>query len=47
MASFKTRTLMQMLWTKIAGSRKVIWGMTSEKAESLVFVTGLIEATDD
>ena len=44
LASFKTKALTQMLWTKIAGSKKVICAMASESAESLVFVKGLIEA---
>ena len=44
LASFKTKALIQMLWTKIAGSKKVICAMASESAESLVFVKGLIEA---
>jgi NADPH:quinone reductase-like Zn-dependent oxidoreductase len=44
LASFKTKALIQMLWTKLAGSKKVICAMASESAESLVFVKGLIEA---
>jgi NADPH:quinone reductase-like Zn-dependent oxidoreductase len=35
---------MQMLWTKLAGSKKVICAMANENPESLVFVKGLIEA---
>ncbi len=42
--SFKTKALLQMLWTKIAGGKRVICAMASETAESLVFVKGLIEA---
>ena len=33
-----------MLWTKIAGSKKVICAMASEKSEDLVFIKELIEA---
>ena len=51
LASFKTKALLQMLWTKIAGSlpgqqagQKVICAMASENAESLVFVKELVEA---
>jgi NADPH:quinone reductase-like Zn-dependent oxidoreductase len=44
LASFKTKGLMQMLWTKIAGSKKVICALASESAESLVFVKELVEA---
>jgi NADPH:quinone reductase-like Zn-dependent oxidoreductase len=44
LASFKTKHLFQMLWTKFVGSRKVICAMVSEKAEDLEFVKGLIEA---
>ena len=31
LASFKTKALLQMLWTKMAGSKKVICAMASEK----------------
>jgi NADPH:quinone reductase-like Zn-dependent oxidoreductase len=44
LASFKMRPLVQMLWTKMAGSRKVICAMASEKSEDLVFIKDLIEA---
>jgi len=44
LASFKMKPLFQMLWTKIAGSKKVICAMTSEKSEDLVFIKALIEA---
>ena len=43
-ASFKTKALMQMLWTKLAGGKKVICAMADENPENLVFVKGLIEA---
>ena len=44
LASFKTKALLQMLQTKIAGDKKVICAMASESAESLVFVKELVEA---
>jgi NADPH:quinone reductase-like Zn-dependent oxidoreductase len=45
LASFKTKQLLQMLWTSITGSRqKVICALANENAESLVFVKELIEA---
>jgi NADPH:quinone reductase-like Zn-dependent oxidoreductase len=44
MASFKTKALFQMLWTKIFGSKKVICTLASEKPEDLVFVKELVEA---
>lgn len=43
-ASFKMKQLFQMLWTSKIGSRKVICALSSEKAEDLVFIKGLIEA---
>jgi NADPH:quinone reductase-like Zn-dependent oxidoreductase len=44
LASFKSKALLQMLWTKISGSQKVICAMASEKAEDLVFIKELVEA---
>ncbi len=44
LASFKTKALLQMLGTKIAGGQKVICAMASESAGSLVFVKELAEA---
>jgi NADPH:quinone reductase-like Zn-dependent oxidoreductase len=44
LASFKMKHLVQMLWTKFAGSRKVICAMVSEKAGDLEFIKELIEA---
>jgi NADPH:quinone reductase-like Zn-dependent oxidoreductase len=45
LASFKTGKLLQMLWTKITGSKKkVICAMASDKAEDLISVKQLIEA---
>ena len=44
LASFKTRQLFQMLWTKMIGSKKVICAMATEKAEDLIFIKELVEA---
>lgn len=44
LASFKSAALLQMLGTKWFGDKKVICAFASEKAESLDFVRGLIEA---
>jgi NADPH:quinone reductase-like Zn-dependent oxidoreductase len=44
LASFKTKQLLQMLWTKIAGGQKVICALSNEKPEDLTFIKGLIEA---
>ncbi len=43
-ASFKTKALLQMLWTKAAGDRKVICAFASEKPDDLAYVSGLAEA---
>jgi NADPH:quinone reductase-like Zn-dependent oxidoreductase len=43
LASFKMKSLFQMLWAKIFGSQKVICAMASENAENLVFIKELIE----
>lgn len=43
-ASFKTKALLQMLQTKLAGSQKVICALASEKPEELAFVKELAEA---
>lgn len=44
LASFKMKPVFQMLATKIAGSKKVICALASEKSEDLVFIKELIEA---
>ena len=44
MASFKIKAVFQMLWTKMAGGKKVICTLASEKPEDLVLVKELIEA---
>jgi NADPH:quinone reductase-like Zn-dependent oxidoreductase len=36
--------MLQMLWTSLIGSKKVIWALGPERAEDLVFLTELIEA---
>jgi NADPH:quinone reductase-like Zn-dependent oxidoreductase len=41
--SFKMVQLLQMLWTKIAGGRKVICALSSERPDDLTFIKGLIE----
>jgi NADPH:quinone reductase-like Zn-dependent oxidoreductase len=44
--SFKTKALMQMLWTKISDSQKVVCALASEKPEDLAAVGKLAEAGD-
>jgi NADPH:quinone reductase-like Zn-dependent oxidoreductase len=44
LASFKTRTLLQMLRTRVAGSQKVVCALASERPEDLAAVGRLIEA---
>jgi NADPH:quinone reductase-like Zn-dependent oxidoreductase len=44
LASFKTKALLQMLWTSLTGSnQKVICAFANETPESLVFVRRLVE----
>jgi NADPH:quinone reductase-like Zn-dependent oxidoreductase len=43
-ASWKTRELLQMLWTSISGSRKVICALSPQSTEQLVSLKELIEA---
>jgi len=43
LASFKMKQLFQMLWTSIAGGKKVICALSSEKAEDLQFIRELAE----
>lgn len=43
-AVFGLQELLQMLWTTMVGSKKVIGGVTNEKSEDLVFLKELIEA---
>ena len=44
LVSFKTKKLLQMLWTSMTGGKKVICALSTEKAEDLVFIKELIEA---
>lgn len=44
LVSFKMKALLQMLWTKMFGGKKVICAFASEQATDLEFVRGLIEA---
>jgi NADPH:quinone reductase-like Zn-dependent oxidoreductase len=43
-ASWKMRELLQMLWTKLSGSRKVICVMSPQSTHQLLSVKELIEA---
>jgi len=42
--SFKMKQVLQMLWTSMTGSKKVICVISTEKAEDLDFIKELIEA---
>jgi NADPH:quinone reductase-like Zn-dependent oxidoreductase len=44
LASFKMKPVFQMLWTKIAGGKKVICAMANENPQDLVFIKQLAEA---
>lgn len=44
LVSFKTKKILQMLWTSLFASKKVICVLSGEKAEDLVFIKELIEA---
>jgi NADPH:quinone reductase-like Zn-dependent oxidoreductase len=44
LASFKMRQLLQMLWTSIKGSKKVICALSPQRTEDLIFLRELIEA---
>jgi len=44
LATFPTLAIiLQMLWTSMVGSKKVIYGVGSEKAEDLIFLKELVE----
>jgi NADPH:quinone reductase-like Zn-dependent oxidoreductase len=43
LASFKTKKLLQMLWTSIVGGKKVVCAIAIPKPEDLVFIKSLIE----
>jgi NADPH:quinone reductase-like Zn-dependent oxidoreductase len=42
-ASFKTKKFMQMLWTSIAGGKKVVCALATPESEDLILVKNLIE----
>jgi len=44
LASFKMRPLLQMLWTKITGGKKVICALSPQRTEDLISLKELIEA---
>lgn len=44
LASFKTKQLLQMLWTSLTGTKKVLCALWSEKAEDLPYIKELVEA---
>ena len=44
LASFKTKQLGQMVWTNLAGGKKVICALSSERREDLLTIKELIEA---
>jgi NADPH:quinone reductase-like Zn-dependent oxidoreductase len=43
-ASFKTKQLLEMLWTSMVGSKKVICGLAQEKLQDLELIKELCEA---
>jgi NADPH:quinone reductase-like Zn-dependent oxidoreductase len=43
LASFKSKKLLQMLWTSIKGGKKVVCALSIPKTEDLIFVKELIE----
>jgi NADPH:quinone reductase-like Zn-dependent oxidoreductase len=43
LASFKIKQLVQMLWTSIIGSKKVVCALANEKAEDLIFLKEIME----
>ncbi len=44
LASFKTRQLLQMLWTQVTGGKKVLCALASDNAEDLRAIKDLVEA---
>jgi NADPH:quinone reductase-like Zn-dependent oxidoreductase len=42
--SFKAKQLLQALWTAVAGDKKAICALVTEKPEDLVFIRSLVEA---
>jgi NADPH:quinone reductase-like Zn-dependent oxidoreductase len=43
LASFKLKQLLQMLWTSMFGTKKVICALSGEKIEDLLFIRELVE----
>lgn len=43
LSSFKSKKLLQMLWTSIKGGKKVVCALATPKTEDLIFVKKLIE----
>jgi NADPH:quinone reductase-like Zn-dependent oxidoreductase len=43
LASFKLKQLLQMLWTSMFGTKKVICALSGEKIEDLLFIKELVE----
>jgi len=43
LASFKSKKLLQMIWTSIKGGKKVVCALAIPKTEDLIFVKELIE----
>jgi NADPH:quinone reductase-like Zn-dependent oxidoreductase len=43
LSSFKSKKLLQMLWTSIKGGKKVVCAIATPKSEDLIFVKKLIE----
>lgn len=43
-ASFKTKKLLQMVWTTLTGQNKVVCAIANPKVADLIFIKGLIEA---
>jgi NADPH:quinone reductase-like Zn-dependent oxidoreductase len=44
LASFKMKQLLQMLWTKIAGGKRVVCALAAEDPQDLVLIKELVEA---
>jgi NADPH:quinone reductase-like Zn-dependent oxidoreductase len=44
LASFKMKQLLQMLWTKVSGDKKVVCALSPQKTEDLVALKEMIEA---
>ena len=44
LASFKTKQLLQMIWTRLIGSKKVICALSLENPKDLIFIKELVES---